>query len=138
MAAVVIAIHTLRIKEKSILTSRAVFANQLPRIGVVNGNSGSTGCVLRGREEYAIILSFFFVHLWFFLSRYRLVFTLSASLNALSVGNGIWPFSFFYDCFFVKILACFHLVGAMCALSVGNGICPLSFLITYSALHIRH
>ncbi len=93
MAAVVIAIARAPFQRKSILTSRAVFVYQLPRIGVLNGNGGSTGCVRRGREEYAIILSFFFIHLWF-LSRYRPVFTLSASFNALSIGNGIWPLSF--------------------------------------------
>ncbi len=74
----------------------------------------------------------------FFLSRYRPVFTLSASFNGPSIGNGIWPLSFFYDCFFVAILAFFHLVGVMCSLFVGSGICPFSFVITYSALHIRH
>ncbi len=114
-----------------------MFANQLKRIGVLNGNSGSTGCVRRGREEYAIILSFFFIHVCFF-SRCRPVFTLSASFDAPSIGNGIWPLSFFYDCFFVAILAFFHLVGVMCSLFVGSGICPFSFVITYSALHIRH
>ncbi len=65
-----------------------MFANQLSRIGVLNGNSGSTGCVRRWSEEYAIILSFFYT-VMVFLSRYRPVFTLSASFNALSVGNGI-------------------------------------------------
>ncbi len=50
------------------------------RIGVLNGNSGSTGCARGGREEYAIILSFFLKYLWLlFLQRYRPVFTLSAS-----------------------------------------------------------
>ncbi len=33
----------------------------LPRIGVLNGNSGSKGCVRGWREEYAIIF-FFFIH----------------------------------------------------------------------------
>ncbi len=42
-----------------------MFANHLPRIGVLNGNSDSTGCVRGGREQYVIILSFF-IHLWFF------------------------------------------------------------------------
>ncbi len=46
-----------RIKEKGILTSRAVFANHLPMIGVLSENSDSTGCVREEREEYAIILS---------------------------------------------------------------------------------
>ncbi len=59
MAAVVIAITHVPYQRKSILTSRAVFANHLPRIGVLNGNSDSTGCVRGGRDEYAIILSFF-------------------------------------------------------------------------------
>ncbi len=75
-------------KKNSILTSRAVFANHLPSIGVLNGNSDSTGCMREGREEYAIILSFF-IHICFFSSRCRPFFELSASLNALSVGNGI-------------------------------------------------
>ncbi len=37
--------HTFRVKEKSILTSKAVFANHLPRIGILGGNSDITGCV---------------------------------------------------------------------------------------------
>ncbi len=46
IAAVVIAIaHVPCQRKKSILTSRAVFANHLPGIGVLNGSSGSTGCV---------------------------------------------------------------------------------------------
>ncbi len=52
MAAEVIAIahnHMFRVKEKSILTSRAVFVNNLPMIGILNGNKDSTGCV-RGGE----------------------------------------------------------------------------------------
>ncbi len=88
MAAVVIAIEHVPYQGKSILTSKAVFANHLPRIGVLNGNSNSTGCVHGGREEYAIILSFF-INICFFSSRYRPFFALSASFNALSVGNGI-------------------------------------------------
>ncbi len=36
-----------------------MFANDLPRIGVLDGNSGSTGCVRGGREECVTILSFF-------------------------------------------------------------------------------
>ncbi len=47
-AAVVIAIahkHMFRFQEQSILTSRAVFANRLPRIGILNGNNDSTGSV---------------------------------------------------------------------------------------------
>ncbi len=58
MAAVVIAIAHVPYYRKSILTSRAVFANHLPRIGVLNGNSDSTGCVRGGNEEYAMMLSF--------------------------------------------------------------------------------
>ncbi len=79
-----------------------MFANQLPRVGVLNG---------KGREEYAIILSFFFIHLCFFVA----IQALSASFNSLSEGNGIWPFSFFYGCFFVAILA-FSALSASCAL----------------------
>ncbi len=52
-----------------------MFANNLPRIGVLNGNSDCTGCVGGGGVV--------------FLSQYRPVFNLSASCNALSVGNGI-------------------------------------------------
>ncbi len=62
IAAVVIAIahkHTSRFKEQSILTTRAVFANHLPRIGILNENNDETGSVSGGREEYVIILSFF-------------------------------------------------------------------------------
>ncbi len=47
MAAVVITMahkHTFRLKAES----RAVFANHLPRIGVLNGNSDCTGCVRGG------------------------------------------------------------------------------------------
>ncbi len=65
MAAVVIAIARAPYQKKSILTSRAVFATMLPRIGFINGNSGSTGCVRRGMEEYAIIFLFFCIHLCF-------------------------------------------------------------------------
>ncbi len=64
MATVVIAIAHVPYQRKNILTSRAVFANHLPRIGVLNGNSDSLGCVHGRREEYAIILSFF-IHLCF-------------------------------------------------------------------------
>ncbi len=39
MAAVVIAILRVPCQRKNILTSRAVFVNHLPRIGVLNGNS---------------------------------------------------------------------------------------------------
>ncbi len=59
---------TRSVSKKSILTSRAVFANQLPRIGNLNGNSGSTGCVRRGRRSMPsfnlfslYIYGFFFV-----------------------------------------------------------------------------
>ncbi len=50
-------------------------------------------CVGGGRSMPSFYL---FLHVWvfFFLSRYRPVFTLSASFNALPVGNGIRPFSF--------------------------------------------
>ncbi len=93
MAAVVIVIahkHTFRVKEKNILTSRAVFANHSPRIGILNGKNDSAGCVRGGREEYAIILSFFlYLYVFFCLLRYRPFFTLSASFNAISVGYGI-------------------------------------------------
>ncbi len=63
IAAVVIAIaHVPYQRKKNILTSRAVFAHHFPKIGGVNGNRNSTGCVRGGREEYVIILSFF-IHL---------------------------------------------------------------------------
>ncbi len=78
MSAVVIAIAHFPYQIKSMLTIRAVFANHLPRIGVFNGNSDSTGCVRGGREEYAIILSFFVYTFMVFL-RNRPVFTLLAS-----------------------------------------------------------
>ncbi len=39
MAAVVIAIARALYQRKNILTSRAVFANQLPRIGVLNAQT---------------------------------------------------------------------------------------------------
>ncbi len=41
-----------------------MFANHLPRIGVLNWSSDSTGCVCGGREEYAIILSLFFLNIY--------------------------------------------------------------------------
>ncbi len=62
MAALVMAIinkQKFRVKTKSILTSREVFANHLPTIVILNGNNESTGCARGGREQYAIILSFF-------------------------------------------------------------------------------
>ncbi len=62
MAAIVIAIAnkpTFAVKEKNILTSSAVFANHMPRIGILNVNCDRTVCVRGGRDEYAIILSFF-------------------------------------------------------------------------------
>ncbi len=65
MAAVVIAIAHVPY-QKNILTRRAVFANHLPRIGVLSGNSDSTGCVCGGREEYVIILSFFYTFMVLF------------------------------------------------------------------------
>ncbi len=91
MAAVVIATAHVPLQKKSILTSRAVFANHLPRIGVLNGNSDSTGCVRGGREDCAIILCFIYTVMVFVVAMQAL----SASFNALSVGNGIGPFSFF-------------------------------------------
>ncbi len=75
MAAVVIAIahkHTFTFKEQSILISRAVFANRLPRIGMLNGNNDSTACVCVGGGVCH--------HSIFFLIK-RPVFTLSASFN---------------------------------------------------------
>ncbi len=76
-----------------------MFANQLPRIGVLNGNSGSTGCVRRARRSmpsfYIFSLNIYGFFCFFFLSRYRPVFNLSASFDALSTGNGIWPLFFF-------------------------------------------
>ncbi len=71
-----------------------MFANHLPRVGVLNGNCDRTGRVRGGREEYAIIYSFF----CFFL-RYMPVFTLSASFNSICWE---WNLTFFrfYDCFF--------------------------------------
>ncbi len=67
MATVVIAIVRVpRQRKKYILTSRAMFANHLPRIGVLNGNNNSTGCVRGWREEYAIILSFFYIFIYVF------------------------------------------------------------------------
>ncbi len=80
--------HTFRFKEQRILTSRAVFAYHLPRIGILNENSDSTAHVCGGRVECAIILSIF-SYIFRLLYRHRPVFTLSVSLNALSVGNGI-------------------------------------------------
>ncbi len=82
-------------KKKSILTSKVVFTNHMPRIGVLNGNGDSTGCVRGGREAYTIIL-FFFAYIYV--------------LSAL-----------FYDCFFVVIEAFFYIVGVIYILSVGNG-----------------
>ncbi len=72
MAAVVKAIAHVPCHKKSMLTSRAVFANHLPRISALNGSSDSTGCVRGGREKSAIILSFF-IH-----NTCRPVFTLSS------------------------------------------------------------
>ncbi len=61
MAAVVIAIvhkPTFRFNEQGILTSKAVFAYRLPRIGILSGSNDSTARVWGG-DEYAISLSFF-------------------------------------------------------------------------------
>ncbi len=63
IATVVIAIahkHTFRVKEKSILASRAVFANHLPRIRILNGNNGSSGRVC-GRGEEGVCHHFIFL-----------------------------------------------------------------------------
>ncbi len=58
MAAVVIAIahkHMFRFKEQSMLTSTAVFAYHLPRIGIFNGNNfDQTGFSAFGKGEQLI------------------------------------------------------------------------------------
>ncbi len=64
-----------------------MFANHLPRIGVLNGNNGSKGCVRGGREEYAIILSFFYTFMFFV--AIQACFHLVGVICGLSVGNGI-------------------------------------------------
>ncbi len=74
-------------KKKSILTSKAVFAHHLPRIGVLNGNSDSTGCVHGGREEYAIMLSFL-LYIYGFFAAIQACFHLIGVIYARSVGNG--------------------------------------------------
>ncbi len=66
MAAVVIAVARAPYQRKNILTSRAVFGNHLPRLGVLHGNRDRSGGVRGGREEYAIIVSFFLKYLWLF------------------------------------------------------------------------
>ncbi len=73
MAAVVIAIaHVPNQRKKAYsLTEQC-----LPRIGVLNGNSGSKGCVRGGREEYAIILSFFSLYIYGFFVRIQACFHL--------------------------------------------------------------
>ncbi len=65
------------------LTSRAVFAYHLARTAVLNGNNDSTGCVRGGREEYAILISFLYICVFLAIQ------ALSASFNALSLGNSI-------------------------------------------------
>ncbi len=65
MAAVVIAIVRVPCQRKNTLTSRAVLANHLPTIGVLNGDNDITGCVRGGREEYAITLPFFYIVMFF-------------------------------------------------------------------------
>ncbi len=57
MGLVVIAVGHAPYQRKVMLTRRAVFANHLPRIVVLNGNSDSTGCVRGGRRSMP---SFFF------------------------------------------------------------------------------
>ncbi len=62
MAAVVIALalkHTFHFKEQSIPTSRAVYANRLLRIGIVNGNNDNTTRVCGGGEGICHNLIFF-------------------------------------------------------------------------------
>ncbi len=59
MTAVVVAIahkHTFRFKEQSILTSRAGFANHLPRISILSGSNDRTACVWEGGIWYLIFL----------------------------------------------------------------------------------
>ncbi len=68
MAAVVIAIahkHTFCVKEKNILTIKAVFVNHLPRIGILNGNNDSTGRVRGGRMEFLFYLFFWYSYGFF-------------------------------------------------------------------------
>ncbi len=51
MPAVIIATaqkHTFRFKERSIFSKRAVFANHLPRIGILNLNNDTTACMRGG------------------------------------------------------------------------------------------
>ncbi len=91
MAAVVIAIahkHTVRFKEQSILTSRAVFANRIPRIDMLNRKKDSTACVCGEREGFIVSFFFFFYIFKIFCRDTGLFFTFSASINALFVGNG--------------------------------------------------
>ncbi len=62
MAAVGIAIahkHTFRFKEQNMLTSRAVFANRLPRIGILNRRAVQLVC----EENEFIYLFFFFLYI---------------------------------------------------------------------------
>ncbi len=57
--------HTFHVKEKSILTSKAVFANHLPRIGVLIWNSDGTGCV-RGGGRSVPSFNLFFLNIYGF------------------------------------------------------------------------
>ncbi len=62
MAAVVIAIarkHTFRFKEQNILIRRVVFANRLPRIGILNRRAVQLVC----EENELIFLFFFFLYI---------------------------------------------------------------------------
>ncbi len=87
MAAVVIGIAHVPYQRKK---AYSLAEQCLPRIGVLNGNSDSTGCVRGGREENAIILSLFILVCFFVaIQAFFIFFTLPASLNALSEGNGI-------------------------------------------------
>ncbi len=58
-------------------------------------------CVGGGRSMPSFYLFSLYMYgfFLFFFARYRPVFTLPASFNALSVGNGIRPFSFFMTAF---------------------------------------
>ncbi len=63
-----------------------MFANHLPRIRVLNGNSGSTGCVRWGEGGVCHYFIFFNTFMFFVAIQ---AFSPPASFNALSVGNGI-------------------------------------------------
>ncbi len=70
MAAVAIAIvHIPCQRKKAYSLAEQCLTNHLSRIGVLNGKKGdNTGCVLGGRKDYAIILSFFLIFIWFFVA----------------------------------------------------------------------